>query len=69
MIGFRDIENDGFALNFSLGARRCVRQGEVVIQWSEQEGWELTDLIGDGFQGGFVPGNHENVEPLPSQLN
>jgi len=69
VIGFRDVENDGFALNLPFGIRRCVRSGEVVAQWSEHEGWGLTNLIGNGFQGGFVPGNHQNIESLLRQLN
>jgi hypothetical protein len=29
MIGFGDIENDGFALNFPFGTRRCVFSGRL----------------------------------------
>lgn len=62
MIGFRDIENYGLALNFSFRTRRCVLK--VIAKWKGQEDLKLTDLTGNGFQGSFVPGNHHYVESL-----
>lgn len=43
--------------------------GEIRTQRRAYKGWELTDLIGDGFEGSFVPGNNQNVETLLGQLN
>jgi len=43
--------------------------GEIRAQWRTYEAWEPTNLIGDGFEGGLVPGNNQNVESLLGQLN
>ena len=71
MIAFGDVEDDGLSLNFSIGTRRCVELIMIQMDGGEdgKEGSKLTNLIRNGFQGSFVPSNHQHVESFFCKLN